>query len=88
MTGASLQDEPTSGLDSTASKLVVQCLQRVARTGVTVAAVIHQPSWETFCLFDDLILLAKGGLTAYYGPQDNVQASATCQLLQLLLKTV
>jgi ABC-type multidrug transport system ATPase subunit len=67
------QDEPTSGLDSTASKLVVQCLQRVARTGVTVAAVIHQPSWETFCLFDDLILLAKGGLTAYYGPQEQVQ---------------
>lgn len=68
-----LQDEPTSGLDSTASKLVVQCLQRVARSGVTVAAVIHQPSWETFCLFDDLILLAKGGLTAYAGPQEQVQ---------------
>lgn len=66
-------DEPTSGLDSSASKLLVQCLQRVARTGVTVAAVIHQPSYETFCLFDDLILLAKGGVTAYYGPQDGVQ---------------
>lgn len=35
--------------------------------------MIHQPSWETFCLFDDLILLAKGGLTAYYGPQEEVQ---------------
>lgn len=86
--GASLQDEPTSGLDSTASKLVVQCLQRVARTGVTVAAVIHQPSWETFCLFDDLILLAKGGLTAYYGPQDGVQASVACQLLRVQLPSI
>eukprot|EP00775_Hariotina_reticulata_P010763 gene10763-10919_t len=67
-------DEPTSGLDSTASKLVVQALRRVALKGVTVAAVIHQPSYETFCLFDDLVLLAKGGRTAFCGPQASVQA--------------
>lgn len=67
-------DEPTSGLDSTASKLVVQGLRRVAQLGVTVVAVIHQPSYEVFCMFDDLVLLAKGGQTAYYGPQADVQA--------------
>eukprot|EP00878_Enallax_costatus_P029186 GHUV01031627.1.p1 GENE.GHUV01031627.1~~GHUV01031627.1.p1 ORF type:complete len:444 (+),score=150.65 GHUV01031627.1:209-1540(+) len=67
-------DEPTSGLDSTASKLVVQALKRVAQSGVTVAAVIHQPSYETFSFFDDLVLLAKGGLTAYCGLQQGVQA--------------
>lgn len=55
---------------------VVACMQglkRVAQTGVTVAAVIHQPSYETFSLFDDLVLLAKGGLTAYCGQQSEVQ---------------
>ncbi|KAF6254331.1 hypothetical protein COO60DRAFT_1703369 [Scenedesmus sp. NREL 46B-D3] len=66
-------DEPTSGLDSTASKLVVQGLKRVAQTGVTVTAVVHQPSYKTFCLFDDLLLLAKGGLTAYCGTQRDVR---------------
>ena len=68
-------DEPTSGLDSTASKQVIQGVQRVARDGVTVAAVIHQPSYETFCMFDDLILLAKGGRTVYFGLQTDVQVS-------------
>jgi ABC-type multidrug transport system ATPase subunit len=52
-----------------------QGLKRVAQTGVTVTAVIHQPSYETFCLFDDLVLLAKGGLTAYCGPQRDVRVS-------------
>jgi hypothetical protein len=51
----------------------MQGLKRVAQTGVTVTAVIHQPSYETFCLFDDLVLLAKGGLTAYCGPQRDVR---------------
>lgn len=50
-----------------------QGLRRVALKGVTVAAVIHQPSYETFCMFDDLVLLAKGGRTAYCGPQASVQ---------------
>lgn len=57
--------------------ITVQGLTRVAQTGMTVTAVIHQPSYETFCLFDDLVLLAKGGLTAYYGPQRDVQACVT-----------
>lgn len=60
-------DEPTSGLDSSSSKALVAALQEVARGGVTVAAVIHQPSWQTCLLFDDLLLLGKGGRTVFYG---------------------
>ncbi|GAB4817511.1 hypothetical protein N2152v2_004557 [Parachlorella kessleri] len=67
-------DEPTSGLDSTASKALVAALQAVARGGVTAAAVIHQPSYEIFDMFDDLMMLGKGGRTVYYGPQAGVQA--------------
>ena len=48
------------------------CAQ-VAHGGVTVAAVIHQPSHLVFGMFDDLLLLGKGGRTVYYGPQLGVQ---------------
>ncbi|KAA6416750.1 MAG: ABC transporter G family member 24-like [Trebouxia sp. A1-2] len=66
-------DEPTSGLDSTSSKMVISALQQVAHMGVTIAAVIHQPSYEIFQMFDDILLLAKGGRTAFYGPEGQVQ---------------
>ncbi|EIE25785.1 P-loop containing nucleoside triphosphate hydrolase protein [Coccomyxa subellipsoidea C-169] len=66
-------DEPTSGLDSTSSKLVVATLQQVSRMGVTVAAVVHQPSYEIFAMFDDLLLLCEGGRTAFYGGVTSVQ---------------
>jgi ABC-type multidrug transport system ATPase subunit len=52
---------------------VTQCLQRVARSGVTVAAVLHQPSFEAFEMFDDVIFPSRGGLTAYAGTQQGVQ---------------
>jgi ABC-type multidrug transport system ATPase subunit len=70
-------DEPTSGLDSTASRLVVAAVRQVAVAGVTAAAVIHQPSFQVFCMFDDVVLLAKGGRTAYYGPSDKVQVGVS-----------
>ena len=52
------------------------CMRRVqiSRTGVTVAAVVHQPSWEIFSTFADLLLLCEGGRSAYYGPVRDVQA--------------
>ncbi len=39
-------DEPTSGLDSTSSKEVCDALRTVARLGLTVITVIHQPRYE------------------------------------------
>eukprot|EP00891_Asterochloris_glomerata_P004256 jgi/Astpho2/4256/e_gw1.00064.69.1_t len=65
-------DEPTSGLDSTSSRLVVRALQEVAHMGVTTTAVIHQPSYDVFRMFDDLLLLCKGGRTAFYGQEAEV----------------
>ncbi|KAL8152845.1 hypothetical protein V2J09_010605 [Rumex salicifolius] len=60
-------DEPTSGLDSSSSLLLLRALRREALEGVNVCMVIHQPSYSLFKMFDDLILLAKGGLTVYHG---------------------
>ena len=72
-----LLDEPTSGLDATASKALVATLGAVARGGVTAAAVIHQPSHQAFFLFDDLLLLGRGGRTVYYGEVAGVEGYFT-----------
>ncbi|XP_057428579.1 ABC transporter G family member 24-like [Lotus japonicus] len=60
-------DEPTSGLDSASSLLLLRALRREALEGVNICMVVHQPSYGLFKMFDDLILLAKGGLTVYHG---------------------
>ncbi|XP_041998927.1 ABC transporter G family member 24-like [Salvia splendens] len=66
-------DEPTSGLDSSSSQLFLRALRREALEGVNICMVVHQPSYTLFRAFDDLILLAKGGLTVYHGPVKRVE---------------
>lgn len=44
-------------------------LRAIADLGLTVVAVIHQPRNEIFTQFDDLLLLAPGGVTAFIGPR-------------------
>lgn len=66
-------DEPTSGLDSSSSQLLLRALRREALEGVNICMVLHQPSYTLFRMFDDLILLAKGGLTVYHGSIKKVE---------------
>ncbi|KAF3960274.1 hypothetical protein CMV_015000 [Castanea mollissima] len=66
-------DEPTTGLDSSSSQLLLRALRREALEGVNICMVLHQPSYSLFKMFDDIILLAKGGLTAYHGPVKKVE---------------
>ncbi|WVZ84105.1 hypothetical protein U9M48_031167 [Paspalum notatum var. saurae] len=66
-------DEPTSGLDSSSSQLLLRALRHEALEGVNVCAVVHQPSYTLYNMFDDLILLAKGGLMVYNGPVKSVE---------------
>ncbi|XP_057456109.1 ABC transporter G family member 28 isoform X2 [Lotus japonicus] len=66
-------DEPTSGLDSSSSQLLLRALRREALEGVNICVVLHQPSYTLFKMFDDFILLAKGGLTVYHGPVNKVE---------------
>ncbi|XP_054789575.1 ABC transporter G family member 24-like isoform X2 [Prosopis cineraria] len=66
-------DEPTSGLDSASSQLLLRALRREALEGVNICMVVHQPSYALFKMFDDLILLAKGGLTVYHGSVKKVE---------------
>lgn len=61
-------DEPTSGLDARSALLVVRTLRTIADAGRTICATIHQPSSTVFDMFDDLLLLKKGGEVVYHGP--------------------
>ncbi|KAK2974739.1 hypothetical protein RJ640_007166, partial [Escallonia rubra] len=66
-------DEPTSGLDSSSSNLLLRALRREALEGVNICMVVHQPSYTLYKMFDDFILLAKGGLTVYHGSVKKVE---------------
>ncbi|KAI9021804.1 P-loop containing nucleoside triphosphate hydrolase protein [Hyaloraphidium curvatum] len=68
-----LLDECTSGLDAFTANKVIEVLRDLARRGHTVVCTIHQPAWETFSLFDDLLLLARGGMV-YHGPAQGAVA--------------
>jgi ABC-type multidrug transport system ATPase subunit len=71
---ALLLDEPTSGLDATTAEDVMRALQKIAASGVTVVAVIHQPRVEIYELIDKLLLLGRGGKTVYLGPAADAAA--------------
>ena len=45
----------------------MRAMKRIADTGRTVCATIHQPSSAVFEMFDDLILLKKGGNVVFFG---------------------
>jgi ABC-type multidrug transport system ATPase subunit/ABC-type multidrug transport system permease subunit len=69
-----LLDEPTSGLSSGDSERIVQILRARADSGALVLVVIHQPSATLFRLFDRILLLDRGGVTAFYGDPKNAGA--------------
>jgi len=59
-------DEPTSGLDSYQARQLTEYLRKIADSGKTVIAVIHQPSQHVFAMFDDLLLISEGHMM-YHG---------------------
>ncbi|KAI1073440.1 hypothetical protein F5B20DRAFT_567004 [Whalleya microplaca] len=65
-------DEPTSGLDATAASSIMRTLKAIARLGISVIVIIHQPRMEIFEMLDDLILLADGQII-YEGPESGVR---------------
>ncbi|KAI9282778.1 ABC-2 type transporter-domain-containing protein [Sporodiniella umbellata] len=60
-------DEPTSGLDAQSSYNIVRFIRKLADAGWPVLCTIHQPSATLFEHFDHLVLLVRGGKTAYLG---------------------
>ncbi|KAF9984142.1 hypothetical protein BGZ65_000928 [Modicella reniformis] len=60
-------DEPTSGLDAQASYNIMRFMRKLTDQGQAILCTIHQPSSQLFEFFDDLLLLAKGGKTVFFG---------------------
>jgi ABC-type multidrug transport system ATPase subunit len=63
--------EPTSGLDSTTSYDLVFALGALARKGVNVITVLHQPSFPLYQMFTNVLLLGKGGRTVFLGKSED-----------------
>ncbi|OHV32077.1 hypothetical protein BCD49_30905 [Pseudofrankia sp. EUN1h] len=59
-------DEPTSGLDPGLDYEVMESLRRLADGGRTVVVVTHSVAQLELC--DYVLVLAKGGHVAYFGP--------------------
>ncbi len=72
LTGPSLLilDEPTSGLDPALDHQVMTMLRQLADAGRVVIVVTHMLSYLDTC--DQLLLVAPGGKTAYYGPPGQI----------------
>ncbi|KAI9733554.1 MAG: hypothetical protein M1834_003155 [Cirrosporium novae-zelandiae] len=60
-------DEPTSGLDGQSAFNTLRFMRKLAEAGQSVLCTIHQPSQSLFEQFDNLLLLARGGKTVYFG---------------------
>ncbi|KAG0144632.1 hypothetical protein CROQUDRAFT_659689 [Cronartium quercuum f. sp. fusiforme G11] len=61
-------DEPTSGLDSFNAFNVIDALAKLARNHQrTIIFTIHQPQSNIIALFDQLVLLGRGGRLVYSG---------------------
>ncbi|KAI1748612.1 hypothetical protein F4782DRAFT_550609 [Xylaria castorea] len=65
-------DEPTSGLDATSASSIMRTLKAIARLGISVIVIIHQPRMEIFEMLDELILLGSGQII-YEGINKGVQ---------------
>jgi ABC-type multidrug transport system ATPase subunit len=59
-------DEPTSGLDSAIAYECMCAVRNLANQNRTVITTIHQPSPQTYGLFDKLLLMANGRVV-YFG---------------------
>jgi len=60
-------DDATAGLDSTTALQVMSTLRLLAKHGVNLVTIIHQPSEHLFSLFDKVLLMATGG-AVFHGP--------------------
>ncbi len=87
LTGPSLLilDEPTTGLDPALDSQVMMMLRKLADAGRTVLVVTHSVSYLDLC--DQLLLLAPGGKTAFFGPPDEVgSVMGTTNWAQIFIK--
>ena len=66
-----LFDEPTSGLSSKDSEHVLEIIRGLSHNKIVLVS-IHQPSARLFRMFDQALLLDRGGKMVHYGPPDDM----------------
>ncbi len=67
-------DEPTSGLSYTDIEQIVEMLRNFAQQGKMIIITIHQPSTNIYSLFDNVLLMDKGGKQVFFGtPEESYQ---------------
>jgi ABC-type multidrug transport system ATPase subunit/pSer/pThr/pTyr-binding forkhead associated (FHA) protein len=64
-------DEPTSGLDPAMDRQVMKTLRELADDNRGVLVVTHSVAHLEVC--DDVLVLAPGGIPAYYGPPAGIK---------------
>ena len=70
-----------SGLDSVSAFETMKCLKNLAKSHqMTIICSIHTPNDETLKLFDQLYVLAKGGLCVYDGSPDAIRETLESKL--------
>lgn len=62
-----IMDEPTSGLDANGCQQFVNFCKILTHMNITIVAVVHQPRYTSFIMFDQITLLSRYG-TVYEGP--------------------
>nr|MBA2320838.1 ATP-binding cassette domain-containing protein [Deltaproteobacteria bacterium] len=67
-------DEPTSGLDPNTAQEIVGLVRRLADDGRIVFLVTHDVSPSILAKVDHLLVLARGGRVAWFGPPDEAMA--------------
>lgn len=75
LTGPSLLvlDEPTTGLDPALDRSVMAMLRRLADAGRVIVVVTHSLTFLDVC--DQVLLLAPGGKTAFFGPPGEIESA-------------
>ena len=61
-------DEPTSGLSWSDAAEVMDCLRQLADLGRTIILTIHQPDYQEYEKFDNVVIMGVGGKLLFYGP--------------------
>merc|ERR550532_733219 len=62
-------DEPLSGLDGSAAVNIMECVDGLARTGMTILMSVHQPPSAVWKIFTACTMLTQG-IVMYCGPCD------------------
>lgn len=66
-------DEPTSGLDSNSAEIVLSCLRTMTLAhNITIVASIHQPNSRSLFMFNQIYVLARGGVCVYQGSPEGI----------------